>query len=156
MMETSEKVRETKLRRRAARYRLRLSRAAVRDRLAPDYGTYAIMDANGSILVRGLPLDEVEAALLAIVTSHGEEVTEMTPQPCPVPEVAEYISLEYEGKYGIRIILRDDANEASVVVVPAELCEIGIWLWKMGRYAQNAEEELKWLRSHRLMTTTTN
>ena len=59
-----EKVRENRLRRAADRQRLDLVKSRRRDPLAPDHGTYALIDRDGQeILFDDLTLDEVEQQL---------------------------------------------------------------------------------------------
>lgn len=67
---STEKVREDRLRRRAARQGLRLMKSRRRDRRAIDYGTYQLVNPHTHALVSyglsagyGLSLDEVEEAL---------------------------------------------------------------------------------------------
>ncbi len=61
---TSDKVRENKARRAAARQGLRLAKSRTRDGRATDYGTFMVVDVEGNWLVaEGLYLDEVERYL---------------------------------------------------------------------------------------------
>ncbi len=66
---TTEKVRENRLRRAAARQRLVLKKSRRRDPRAPDYGTYMLVDQNNALVTGdqnygyGLSLDEIERAL---------------------------------------------------------------------------------------------
>lgn len=66
-METEEKIRENRLRRRAQRQGFRLMKSRRRDPQALDYGTYMLVDASTSGVVAsagnngfGLDLDGVE------------------------------------------------------------------------------------------------
>lgn len=66
----SDKVRENKSRRAAARQGLRLERSRLRDPRATLYGTYQLVDVNTNTLVSygsqngyGLTLDEIETEL---------------------------------------------------------------------------------------------
>jgi hypothetical protein len=61
-MEGTEKVRENRLRRKAARQGLRLARTRRIDRDASDYGTYHLVPAKGEP-VGPLTIDEVEQHL---------------------------------------------------------------------------------------------
>ena len=69
-MDTSEKVRENKLRRMAVRQGLRLEKCKARDPRALGYGTYWLINASTNAIVAsgspngyGLSLDEIEKAL---------------------------------------------------------------------------------------------
>jgi hypothetical protein len=60
-MDKSEKARENRLRRSAARQNLKLTRVRRRDPNAWDYGTYQLIEASLELdIAEGLTLDEVE------------------------------------------------------------------------------------------------
>jgi hypothetical protein len=77
----ADKIRENRLRRMAARQRLRLQKSPRRDQLAWDYGTYQLVDADTGSMVAyafetgrgyGLSLDQIEAWLTAPEHDHDQ------------------------------------------------------------------------------------
>lgn len=65
MSRVEKKVWENKVRRIAARRRLRLQKTRRRDPGAFDYGIYTLIDAKGAVLATG-PLAEIHAWLLSM------------------------------------------------------------------------------------------
>jgi hypothetical protein len=64
MTSTTDKTRETRLRRMAQRQGLTLVKSRRRDPRATDYGTYVLADENKVLVVwGGLDLDDIERAL---------------------------------------------------------------------------------------------